>query len=297
MLKRFFKFAERMKNENKFLFDIANHNPLWLKFKKFWKFIKFHSLIKQEIVNFYAQNADRVATVANMLADEKSKITYLAMIKFRQTHSKKDFPTVYYERIQYFIEELQFGKDEIFIDCGAFDGDTISTFLERCPDYKQIIAFEPDTNNFEKLNEKYGNNTKIKLIFGGAYNKDGEVLFYENGSMSEKWQQASSRIIDGFDNRQENISKIQVKAIDNLDLEKVSFIKMDIEGAEMNALKGAEKTIIRDKPKLAICIYHSNEDMICITEYIHNLVPEYKLYIRHHTEFPYLHETVLYALL
>jgi hypothetical protein len=72
---------------------------------------------------------------------------------------------------------------------------------------------------------------------------------------------------------------------------------MDIEGAELNALKGAEKTIIKDKPKLAICIYHSNEDMIQIAEYIHNLIPAYKIYIRQYRLYPSAAETVLYAVM
>lgn len=71
---------------------------------------------------------------------------------------------------------------------------------------------------------------------------------------------------------------------------------MDIEGAELNALKGAEKTIIKYKPKLAICIYHSNQDMVLIAEYIHNLIPDYKIYIRQHSLYPSAAETVLYAL-
>lgn len=81
---------------------------------------------------------------------------------------------------------------------------------------------------------------------------------------------------------------------------------MDIEGAELNALKGAKETILRDKPKLAICLYHSDNDMLDIPEYIHSLVPEYKLYIRQHSESEqdnddirfgfFIIETVLYAL-
>jgi hypothetical protein len=81
--------------------------------------------------------------------------------------------------------------------------------------------------------------------------------------------------------------------IDNLSTEKITYLKMDIEGGEFHALKGAEKTILRDKPKLAISIYHSHDDMIRIPEYIHDLLPEYKLYVRQHSIF---HETVLYAI-
>ena len=77
--------------------------------------------------------------------------------------------------------------------------------------------------------------------------------------------------------------------------DKVTFIKMDVEGAELESLKGAEKTIRRDKPKLAICIYHKPEDMWTIPLYIKELVPEYKLYIRHHSSG--VCETVLYAVM
>ena len=69
---------------------------------------------------------------------------------------------------------------------------------------------------------------------------------------------------------------------------------MDIEGAELSALHGAEKTIKRDKPVLAICVYHKREDLIAIPQYIKELVPEYKLYLRAH--FPYASELVLYAI-
>ena len=74
-----------------------------------------------------------------------------------------------------------------------------------------------------------------------------------------------------------------------------TFIKMDIEGAEMNALRGARTIIQKNKPKLAICIYHSDEDMLRLAEWIHETVPEYKLYVRQHSNC--ICETVLYAVL
>lgn len=77
--------------------------------------------------------------------------------------------------------------------------------------------------------------------------------------------------------------------------QKVTFIKMDVEGAELEALKGAEATIKRDKPRCAICVYHKPEDIDTITEYLHKLVPEYKFYMRHYSLCDY--ETVLYAVL
>ena len=75
--------------------------------------------------------------------------------------------------------------------------------------------------------------------------------------------------------------------------ENITFIKMDIEGSELKALEGARNTIIRNKPKLAICIYHKPEDIIEVPFYLLSLVPEYKFYIRHYSSC--LWETVLYA--
>jgi FkbM family methyltransferase len=235
---------------------------------------------------YYTQNTERVNAIANMLADERSKENYLGMIKFRQTCSKKDYPVISNET-QYFIKELKLSEDEVFIDCGAFIGDTIDNFLKYCPEYKQIVAFEPDSKNFEKLKKKYGTNPKTTLINAGIYKENGEISFSGHGN-------ADSKIIEASDSN--STVNIQVMAIDNLNLEKVSFIKMDIEGAELEALKGAEKTIAKNKPKLAISIYHSNEDMLDIAEYIHNVFPEYKLYVRQHCYYPFITETILYAL-
>ena len=90
---------------------------------------------------------------------------------------------------------------------------------------------------------------------------------------------------------------IKTKAIDDLvkeeGLERVDFIKMDIEGSELAALKGAKNTIQKYKPNLAICIYHKIEDFYTIPKYIKEIAPEYKLYVKHHTDMEW--ETVLYA--
>ncbi|MCM1303087.1 MAG: FkbM family methyltransferase [Lachnospiraceae bacterium] len=70
---------------------------------------------------------------------------------------------------------------------------------------------------------------------------------------------------------------------------------MDIEGAEMEALTGACKTIQKNRPKLAICIYHKYEDLYRIPMYVKSLVPEYRIYIRHYSDTP--SETVMYAII
>jgi len=292
MIKRFIEYLEKLVRK---VYTPHNSHNLFLRTIKrcYWeiKIIIDPSIMKpdENTVLFFTQNAKRVNAIINMLSDEQSKKIYSSIVKFRQTHSKKDYPKSKQEH-EYFFNGLKLSKDEVFIDCGAYIGDTIDEFLKRMPiEYKQIVAFEPDSKNFKELKKRHGCNPKITLINAGAYDKEGELLFKEQGG--------SSRITDEIDNEQNNIVHIQVRTIDNLELDNVSFIKMDIEGAELNVLKGAEKTILKNKPKLAICIYHSDEDMINIAEYINNLIPEYKLYVRHYSFYPSITDTVLYALI
>ena len=76
--------------------------------------------------------------------------------------------------------------------------------------------------------------------------------------------------------------------------EQVTFIKMDVEGAELPTLKGAKTLIDRFHPDMAICIYHSDADMISIAEYVKQVHPFYDLYVRHYSRF--YADTILYAL-
>lgn len=94
--------------------------------------------------------------------------------------------------------------------------------------------------------------------------------------------------------RVKNVITIRAVALDDIEeVQKVGFIKMDIEGAELDALHGAERTIRRDRPFLAVCVYHREGDMLAIMDYLHQLVPEYRFWLRHYG--PLYYETVLYA--
>jgi len=265
-------------------------HPIW-SYSRAWAYNKkFSSELEQKRKNarlFFGQNTERIKRIAELFYDDESKKTFNKMINFRQTGKKSDYIS-HGRQTQYFINDFfTYGKNEILIDCGAYDGDTIDSFL-KLPnmEYEQIIVFEPSIGNFKLLEKKF-NDEKIVLINAGVYNKDGELYLLEarDGSMVSETPTGAK----------EEIS-VKVKSIDGLNiLKKVTFIKMDIEGAEMEALKGAEHTILRDKPRLAISIYHSDEDMLRIAEWVHATVPEYKLYCRHHSLYPFAFETILYA--
>lgn len=191
---------------------------------------------------------------------------------------------------QYFDNEIIKIKDnEIFVDGGCLDLGTSEIFLEIAEksgySVKKIYAFEPDFFNLKKCREriKEGAFKNIDLINAGLWKCDTYLGFSSNGDGGSRIEEANS------DNQ------IKVTSLDSCIEGRVTFIKMDIEGAELEALKGAEKCILTYKPKLAICIYHKREDMWEIPLYIKSLIPEYRLYIRHYSNCEW--ETVLYAVI
>lgn len=175
-------------------------------------------------------------------------------------------------------------ENEVFIDGGAFDGKTSFDFIKwskgRCA---KIYAFEPNPKMLDLLRKKIEREqvTRIELYPNALWNKKKTLYFQENRSAS----------------RIEENGKMCVEAV-SLDevvkSEKVTFIKLDIEGSELKALEGAANIIKRDKPRLAISIYHKYEDVLELSLYILQLLPEYKLYIRHYDLD--MGETVLYAI-
>lgn len=194
---------------------------------------------------------------------------------------------------QYFPKEVleRISEGATFIDCGAFTGDTVEEFRRQVKDnFNKIYSFEMDAINFEKLkNNPATNDDRIKLINMGVSDKKAQVKYSRSGCPSYVCGER-----DSFNYCAELIS-VDEMIKDGAINEKISFVKMDIEGAEMDALRGMKEMIVRDKPVLAICVYHKLNDITEIPLYIHSLVPEYKMMLRHHSDAS--GETVLYAYL
>lgn len=188
---------------------------------------------------------------------------------------------------QYFDKEIMKPcQSEVFVDGGCYDCSTDRLFIEWCDGrYKKIYSFEPDIKNYEKCNAVAKNIHNMELFNKGLWSREDILCFDGDGSQG-------SRIIEAKE--QDGIT-IPVAAIDEVvGNDKVTFIKMDVEGAELEALKGAKNTIVRNHPKLAISIYHKQEDIWEIPEYILSLSNDYRLYIRHYQLSE--NETILYAI-
>lgn len=239
---------------------------------------------QEEYKKFAEENINELEKVYQIFEDDKSRQAFINILKGRITGNNEFFSSCYTEN-QYFAEGvIKLGEEESFIDGGGFTGDSIAEFIKHSENkFNKIYSFEPDRENYKKLLKSYENDNRII-----AYNAG---LFYCNKKIgfTNDMENLSNTINENFN----DINSIEAVAIDNIIDDRVTFIKMDVEGSELDALKGAKAIILKYKPKLAICVYHKNEDIIEIPNFINELGLGYKFYLRHHSEGYY--ETVFYA--
>ena len=240
--------------------------------------------MKKKIEN----NREKIDLVKSILKDEKSKKTFEYLLEYRISNNHQLLMKAYEDgHKQYFPEQDIFkpSENEIFIDAGAYNGATSVEFSEWVgAKYEKIFLMEPDElmKNIAREYMKLKDMKNIEIIGKGAYSKNTIVNF-------KNLAESGSSHIEETGN-----SKIETISIDEmLQGNPVTYIKMDIEGAELPALIGAEKTILSCKPKLAISIYHNEDDLWNIPYYIYQKYPWYQLFIRHYTKITT--ETILYA--
>jgi FkbM family methyltransferase len=191
----------------------------------------------------------------------------------------------------YFPEFIKRLDDEVFIDCGAADGDTVKDFIKRWPKFKSIVAFEPDHENYAKLCEVHDPEGKGRITRVGmaVSDLDGEVDFTANGDYSSHLSWVESRDASGGSEK-----RVRVTTLDKMVGSVVpTYIKADVEGSELELLWGARKLLKEHSPALAICAYHTSDHLWEIPLVIHAINPDYKLYFRRYAEGAF--EIVWYA--
>jgi len=256
------------------LLDPQIHQILTDKLSLYLTFKNYRNVIETHRVSF--------EEVYRLLDDEFSKRLLIERLNYCITLNTKYLTPMMSKTAKYFDPDIiRLSDHEVFIDGGGLNGDTVDEFIRQTNGkFSKVYTFEPETTKHRHF-ERYASFPNIQLMPYGLYSRSGTLRFQANNDGT------SSIDPDGA-------AEIQVVAIDEvLQGEPVTFIKMDIEGAELEALKGAENSIRQYKPKLAICVYHKPLDIVEIPLYLKQIVPDYKLYLRH-----YLFgasETVCYA--
>lgn len=240
----------------------------------------------------FGKNYDKIMRAMEMLADAESRNIYADMILKRIANE----PVTDFSPRQYFAVPAFAGEapGEVFVDMGAFVGDTVERYLfERSGTFGKIYAFEPYLPNYQamqvrfaRLRQEWGLLDDQLLPICGGVGRETGMSSIEAGNNNGGF---------GAGFRENGTGNLQhIYALDEYfkDIH-VDFLKADIESYELDMLWGAEKVLRRDRPKLALAIYHNASDMYTIINFLAEMDLGYNFALRQHS--PTYAETVLYA--
>jgi len=221
------------------------------------------------------EQADAVRKAFSLWADDASRREFLAQIRWRTQLDFDGLPDPVRHEIYFPRDLFALVPDEVFVDCGAFDGDTMRRFLHHQDGrFGKLIAFEPDPANFQNLQQYVSAlpsavSERITVHQKAVGARNEKVRFDATGT-------ESSAVGSGD-------LAVDCAALDDiLDGCVPSYIKMDTEGSELAALAGAQKTVGRHAPALALCVYHLQDHVWKIPLFVHALSERYRFFLRPH---------------
>jgi FkbM family methyltransferase len=254
----------------------------------YWRFAEsFLPFFAQDRPRNTFERAADVMRAATIWADVESQQEYVRQIRWR---TRGEWTFARPSSTESYFPEGMFNliRDEVFVDCGAFNGDTLRTYLSKSNcEFRKFLALEPDAITFSDLTayiSKLPSETRGKIapLHCAVGSERGNIRFEDSGGLGSHSCEGGSSVVSC------------VPISDLIDgSERVSFIKMDIEGAEYDALLGARPVIQRDRPVLAICVYHKQRDIWELPLFMKSMVSEYQMFLRCHEADGW--QTVAYA--
>lgn len=237
----------------------------------------------EKLISDAKENIESYEKVYHILSDDISKEIFLNILKWKVSLESSYLAKSYYRtNNEQYLEPFEYLTDkEVFVDCGGYIGDSTQALCAYSGKIKKVYLYEADNQNIKRAEETLND---INVVFRnvGVGDRHQFMYFSQNGLSSSSFTENDS-----------TGQKVEIVSLDEDIKDRVTFIKMDIEGCEFKALQGCKNHIINDHPCLAVCLYHKPEDLWQIPLYINSLVDSYDYYIRHYTL--YHGETVLYA--
>ncbi len=229
------------------------------------------------------ENSDDIRKAYDLLADDVSRHTFESVLRYKMGGDILTLRACETPREAVFSDIFSFSQEETYLDLGAYNGDTVHEFVGLTGgNYKKIVAVEPDRKNFQKLMQSVEELQHVECVNVGVWDKSGTLSFSGGGGRASCLTPDES--VTSETSKRYSVS---VDTVDNIVGDgDVTYIKMDVEGAEREALLGARNTLFRCKPKLAVSAYHRTDDFVKLLLLIHKLNPEYRLYLRHHPYIP-----------
>jgi FkbM family methyltransferase len=269
------------------------------------------------------ENIDDYLRTADLLEDEFSRFTYFSILNYRLEADPRllqrcavGHNTESQRYNSYMLDKsfFELSDREVFVDGGAFDGDSIQQFLHAVNGkFRHIYAFEPSPLVAERcrdrvrslqLNYLYDIESNVTVTERGMWDKEANLLFNPTQYGPRETALSSAAPLAGHvieagmtqhiylpDEESDGSFSIQTASIDASCEEPVSLIKLEVEGSELKALQGAEQTIDKFRPKMAISVYHKPEDFIELTRFVNQTCKEYSISLRQHN--PYVPDAMV----
>lgn len=243
--------------------------------------------------NFFEEKRTVLEKALELFSDQESKVTFCRRIKAIITGNAGYLPIA--SNIEYFFEQVKPAPGDFMIDGGVSDLVHIQELFAKAVGLKgHIFGFEPIPRLAHIAEKKLAKFKNYHLVYEGLAEKKAEAIFAD---LRDSSHISSHPQLNPLNELPSGFVKCQLNSIDNFCMEnhikRVDCIKLDVEGGELMALTGAAKTIVTNKPKLIICMYHKPQDLYEIPTLIKKLVPEYQVFLRHSScQFM---DTILYA--
>jgi len=283
--------ADRYRHAACFVVTIYNGSPARRQLKElgcnnvapfaalFWKYEGvFTPHFGIELPSKLPAYANEIRACRELLADEESRRELAGQLEWRYWLEDDSLPRPLDPRETYFpMDLMEPSEHEVFVDCGSFQGDTIPGFTSHWNGrFQHIFAIEPDPLNREVLGvaaRNMGLTERITVMPYALGEHSGTVSFASTGTMA-------SRMVED----EQSIS-VECRRLDDIPWSvPPTYVKMDIEGAEPQALAGATDLLRRHHPILAVCTYHRSEHLWQIPSLIRSIAPEYNVFLRRYAE-------------
>lgn len=232
----------------------------------------------EEIVTpaYLEEHAAEISAAESLFADDFSRRVFRDVLRYKLSGDPAPLRRCESPREETCTALLASGAGEVFVDAGAYNGDTVEEFLVRAAGRsRRIVAIEPDRRNFRKLEERVRRlgTDGVECLNLGVWSGPGEQPFdHRSGRQASLGRGGDSVPVDSIDNL--------------LGGGPATLLKLDVEGAEREALLGAGKTIRRFRPRLAVAAYHRREDLFALPLLIESLSPGYRIFLRKHPCLP-----------
>ena len=226
-----------------------------------------------------AKYENELQEVYELLADEQSRLVFSATLNYKLSGKIEYLFECTTQRVADIQELIAPTADEVYMDLGAYNGDTLRELGELTNwRWREAIAVEPDRRSCRKLralaDELAQQGLSVEVHEAGIWSEAGELGFSDSGGRQSTFIGAAKKTVP--------VTTIDAAAAGR----SVTLIKMDVEGAEAQAIAGGRQTLTKFAPKLFVAAYHYDVDLFRLPLILHELVPQYKIYLRKHPYVP-----------